>query len=156
MEFPGPISILPGRPGATRRSRTVPKVQQGSPYELCCGSWIARVKSNKFRVQALACGFLEQPKGGTLNSVVTRRHSVSSTVDTFRHTPARLVIFTGVFDNRGHGMRIVHERATSQRVRVALIQRPRPLECRSRYFPDSPLAPPNTEFDISIRHLNRP
>jgi len=39
-------------------------------------------------------------------------------------------------------MEVVLGSATGQRVRAALFICPRPLECRSRYFPGAPLAPP--------------
>ena len=50
-----------------------------------------------------------------------------------------------------NGMRVVVRSATRQRVRVALVICPRPLECRSRFFSRLPFGTPLQRF----RHLSR-
>ena len=47
-------------------------------------------------------------------------------------------------------MAVVLATATRQRVRVALFICPRPLECRSRFFPAPLWQPPFAKFTISV------
>src|ERR1044071_5190502 len=57
--------------------------------------------------------------------------------------------FSEAFSSRHNGMAVVLGRSTRQRVRVALVICPRPLECRSRFFPAPLWHPPKP-----TRHLN--
>jgi hypothetical protein len=85
-----------------------------------------------------------------LESVVGGRQRLSSAVHTFPMRINKWPIFAGVFETWGNGIAVVEKRATSQRVRVALFIRPRPLECRSRYFARLPFGTPQRRF----KHLS--
>jgi hypothetical protein len=160
MELPGRISILLGRHGATRRSRTVRRGRRGLPSELCCvsSSGLARGNnSSSLRISVYSALKLTLIAEDAEIRRGPQRKTVSLVVDSW--CPRLLTLFvTGAIDKLillgflttgDMAWRLLIQMITSQRVRVALVTSspPRmPLEVFARL----PFGTPFGQTAISV------